>query len=188
MNHRPTAPAWVLLVAAPVLAALAACGSTAHPAASSADGQPTTPPASSAATAPPSPTGNATATPTPTEPAAGSTRQLNPPPSTSPNCLRGTVQIDYPSGDNPLRSVCVHIGTRIQVTLRGAPGYPWRPVTSSGPRTLTLTTNTVTAGNVHAAAQALVTGTAVLSSTTRPAPEPTGPMTKRWQLTVTIVP
>jgi hypothetical protein len=116
------------------------------------------------------------------------TRPLNPPPSGSPNCLSGTVQVVYPSGDNPLRSVCVHVGSRIEITLRGAQGYPWRPVASSAPQVVGLTADSVSAGTVDATTQALAPGSAVLSATTRAAADPTGPMTKRWQLTVTVVP
>jgi hypothetical protein len=180
----------VALQAALVVALLPACGSASPSAAPtvSAGGSGTASAAvssSGAASSSATPTVRGTAAAPPTA-APPSTRPVAAP-SGSSHCLTGTVDILYPGSDNPLRSICVHAGTRIRITLRVEPGAPWRPVVTSAPQSVAVVSDTVAAGSVDASVQALAPGSAVLSAETRPSPDPSGPMTKRWQLDVTVV-
>ncbi|MFE2474178.1 hypothetical protein [Streptomyces mirabilis] len=105
-------------------------------------------------------------------------------------CLSGTVAVLYPPADNPLRSACVHVGTKIQITLKPtSPNYSWAPVTSSTPKTVTVLDNQLApAGTRTATARAAAPGTATLSSANTYTPDPHGPPSKPWQLNLTIVP
>jgi hypothetical protein len=155
-QHRRTA---IRLPAAIALAALTACGTgTATQASSSVPSGPT-------------PSGaSATATP-------GSTRL----------CLSGTVQVLHPVADNPLRSSCVHVGTRIVVTLQSMSNYRWAPVTSSAPALVAVLDNSLTTDGTRAAtAQAEAPGTATLTSADTYTPDPNGPPSRAWHLTLTV--
>ncbi|MCX4425898.1 hypothetical protein [Streptomyces mirabilis] len=105
-------------------------------------------------------------------------------------CLGGTVTVLYPPADNPLRSTCVHVGTRIQITLRPpSPHYSWAPVTSSNPKTVTVLDDQPAPGGTRSAtARATASGTATLNSADTYSPDPHGPPSKPWQLTLTVVP
>jgi hypothetical protein len=104
-------------------------------------------------------------------------------------CLSGTVTVLYPASDNPLRSTCVHVGTRIQITLKPPANYSWAPVTSSAPKAVTVLDSQVAPdGTRSAAARAAAGGTATLESADTYTPDPHGPPSKPWQLTLTVVP
>ncbi|MER6123122.1 hypothetical protein ABT173_10655 [Streptomyces sp. NPDC001795] len=104
-------------------------------------------------------------------------------------CLSGTVSVFYPASDNPLRSTCVHVGTRIQVTLRPPDNYRWAPVTSSTPSVVPVLGNQVAPdGTCSATARADSPGTATLTSADTYTPDPHGPPSRPWQLTLTVVP
>jgi hypothetical protein len=104
-------------------------------------------------------------------------------------CLSGTVAVLYPPADNPLRSTCVHVGTRIQITLKPPANYSWAPVTSSAPNVVTVLDNQVAPdGTRSATARAAASGTATLDSADTYTPDPHGPPSKPWQLTLTVVP
>ncbi|WP_051943994.1 hypothetical protein [Streptacidiphilus rugosus] len=189
MNRRSTASVAAAILVALALSGLTACGSDARRSTPSADGQPSATTPTAIATSPGPTTGTPSATATSTAPpASAAPRPVSPPPNPGSRCLSGTVDVTYPGGDNPPRGVCVHVGTRIEITLHGTPGHPWRAVTTSAPQIIALTADTVAAGSVRAGAQAVGAGTAVLSATTRAASDPTGPMTQHWQLTITVVP
>lgn len=158
-HHRPTA--WTL--AGLLAAALTACGPGA--------GAPATAPNTASATAS---SGTGPATPT-----DGSTRL----------CLSGTVQVLYPPADNPLRSSCVHVGTRIVVTLQVRPNYRWAPVVSSAPSVVTVLGNRVAPdGSRAATARAEAPGTTTLSSADTFTPDPHGPPSRAWQLKLRVIP
>lgn len=105
-------------------------------------------------------------------------------------CLSGTVAVLYPPADNPLRSACVHVGTKIQITLKPtSPNYSWAPVTSSTPKTVAVLANQLASdGTRTATARAAVPGTATLGSADTYSPDPHGPPSRPWQLTLTVVP
>ena len=128
--------------------------------------------------------------PTATATPASSTTPSRPAGTASghPGCLSGTVDLAYPEAGDPPHAVCVHVGTRILITLRTRPGDPWRAVVSSAPRIVALAGDTVAAGGVHASASAVGAGTAVLSAETRQPVGAAGQLTQRWQLEVTVLP
>jgi hypothetical protein len=188
MRHHRTGAR--LLAALALMAATASCASgTGHP--SSVSSEPSasvSAPPSSASSAPTgssvrgSPSSGRSASAPPSTPAAssgGSTRL----------CLGGTVKVLYPASDNPLRSACVHVGTRIQITLKPPANYRWAPVTSSAPKVVTVLDNQVAPdGTRSATARAAAAGTATLESADTYTPDPHGPPSKPWQLTLTVVP
>ncbi|SEM04068.1 hypothetical protein [Streptacidiphilus jiangxiensis] len=109
-------------------------------------------------------------------------------PSSRPGCLGGTVDVTFPGGGDQVRSVCVHVGTRIRITLDARPGAPWRAVVTSAPQVVALLDDTVGAGAVDATARAVAAGTAVLSADTRQHLGAPAEVTTHWQLDVTVVP
>ncbi|MFE8949751.1 hypothetical protein [Streptomyces sp. NPDC007856] len=111
--------------------------------------------------------------------ASGSTRQ----------CLSGTVTVRYPPADNPLRTACVHVGTTIHIILKPPPRYGWAPVTSSDPRTVPLLDDHAAPdGTRSATACAAAAGTASLNSADTYTPDPHGPSSRVWRLTLTVIP
>ncbi|MFJ5531047.1 hypothetical protein [Streptomyces sp. NPDC093261] len=107
--------------------------------------------------------------------------------STRP-CLSGTVTVLYPPADNPLRTACLQVGTTIRLTLKSSANYGWAPVRSSNPNTVTLLDDhTASDGTRSATARAASAGTATLSSADTYTPDPHGPPSRAWQLTLTVV-
>ncbi|MGJ5752407.1 hypothetical protein [Streptomyces puniciscabiei] len=95
----------------------------------------------------------------------------------------------YPPADNPLRSACLKLGTTIHLTLKSPANYGWAPVRSSSPNTVTLLDDhTASDGTRSATARAASAGTATLSSADTYTPDPHGPPSRAWQLTLTVVP
>lgn len=108
----------------------------------------------------------------------------------SDHCLSGAVTIDYPPGDNPLRSACVHVGVVIDVTLNATGGFVWTPLTDSDPSTAAITSagsGGSGGGSVHAQVRAVRPGTCTLSSSRSYTPDPHGPPTTLWTLTLRVV-
>ncbi|MEV5878367.1 hypothetical protein AB0L75_29910 [Streptomyces sp. NPDC052101] len=109
--------------------------------------------------------------------------------SSARSCLSGKVSVRYPPADNPLRSICVHVGTEIDIALTPSPGYRWAPVTSSSPTTgVVLDDHLATDGTRSATARATAPGTAMLDSADTYTPDPHGPPSRAWQLTLTVIP
>ncbi|WP_406470099.1 hypothetical protein [Streptomyces sp. NBC_01615] len=188
MSHRRSG-AWLLAVPA-LMAATASCDSgTDHP--SSASSEP-----SASVSAPPSLAGSAPAGSSVSgSPSSGrsASAPAGTPAATSGGsarlCLSGTVTVLYPASDNPLRSTCVHVGTRIQITLKPPANYSWAPVTSSAPTVVTVLDNQIAPdGTRSATARAATPGTATLESADTYTPDPHGPPSRPWQLTLTVVP
>jgi hypothetical protein len=192
-KHRPNG--W-LLVAPLALAALVACGADAGGGTSAlASGT-----VSTATQASPSGSaGNGSAPPSASTPVPSHQPSTTPPSSsTAPStgrgstrlCLSGTLRVLYPAADNPLHSSCVHTGAQIVITLRArTPAYRWAPVTSSAPAVVTVLSNDVADnGTRTATARASTPGTATLSSADTYTPDPHGPPSQAWQLTLTVVP
>lgn len=181
-----------------VLAGLAACGPAATPTGAPASSHAATAPSPDATPTPATsgtPTGTAgtlggTGTGTsPPAPATGTT-VTTPPASPVPggSCLRGVVRVLYPGADNPLRSVCVHVGTEITITLSAVPSYKWSPVLSSSPGVVLMTSNhAADAGTLVEVARAQSPGTATLTAADTFTPDPHGPPSRLWQLLVRVV-
>jgi hypothetical protein len=175
--------------AAVVLGALAlstatACGGATHSA------SPSEPPTPSVITTP-TPTataGSAPATPRPTPSTPASGTAIAPAPPTR-SCLSGAVRVVYPGSDNPLRTVCVHVGTQVTITLVAVASYKWAPVTSSAPTVVRMLANhAADGGTLVEIGRAVSPGTATLSSTDTFTPDPHGPPSRAWQLEVRVVP
>jgi hypothetical protein len=184
-----------LLVAPLALAALVACGADAG------GGTSASAPSTVSTTAQASPSGSAghgSASP------GASTTVPSHQPGTTPStaslapstgggtrlCLSGTLRVLYPAADNPLHSSCVHTGTRIVITLRArSSSYRWSPVTSAAPPVVTVLSNELADnGTRSATAQAEAPGTVTLHSADTFTPDPHGPPSQAWQLTLTVVP
>ncbi|TDU02545.1 hypothetical protein EDD99_0945 [Streptomyces sp. 846.5] len=172
--------------AAVVLGALAlstatACGGATHSA------SPSEPPTASVITTPTAAAGSAPATlrPTPSTPASGTA--IAPAPTRS--CLSGALRVVYPGSDNPLRTVCVHVGTQVTITLVAVASYKWAPVTSSAPTVVRMLANHAADGGTLVEIGRVVSpGTATLSSTDTFTPDPHGPPSRAWQLVIRVVP
>ncbi|WP_052433436.1 hypothetical protein [Streptacidiphilus carbonis] len=140
-------------------------------------------PAPAATTASPAPTGTGPAPTTPSAPASSATA------TPGGSCLSGAVRVLYPGADNPLRTVCVHVGAQITVTLNAVASYKWAPVTSSVPAVvLMLGSHAADGGTLVEVARAQAPGAAVLTSADTFTPDPHGPPARMWQLKVTVVP
>ncbi|WP_146068006.1 hypothetical protein [Streptomyces sp. Ru72] len=104
-------------------------------------------------------------------------------------CLSGTVTVRYPPADNPLHSACVHVGTAIRITLKPTANYRWAPVTSSQAKTVTVLDDHPAPGGTRCAtARDATAGTATLTSAYTYTPDPHGPPSRAWRLTLTVVP
>jgi hypothetical protein len=184
MRHRRTATRLVAALA--LMAACAACGSGTG-ASESAAGEPS----ASASTSPPSGTSAPASSSASSAPPGSSTSALPTSGGATPTrlCLSGTVTVLYPPADNPLRSTCVQVGTRIRITLKPPANHTWAPVTSSDREVVTVLDNEVIPdGTRTATARAAAPGAATLDSADTYTPDPHGPPSKQWQLTLTIVP
>lgn len=190
----PSRKAWSA-TAAVALLTLAGCGSSARSQASNS--VPNGPTSESAAT-----TSNGTVTTPGAQPSAGSGSAtatsvpvVAPPnpvttsaPGTSGKCLSGTVSVVYPAASNPLRSVCVHLGTAVNVELMAIRGTTWTAATPSDPSIATVTDQVGNGGTRYDSVRLLKPGTVTLSSVSTYGPDPHGPASQKWTLTVTVVP
>ncbi|MGW1809622.1 hypothetical protein [Streptomyces sp. NPDC002078] len=136
------------------------------------------------------PAENSPSAPTSTRPSHGTPAPAGSSASSSTRpCLSGTVTVLYPPADNPLRTACLQVGTTIHLTLKSPANYGWTPVRSSNPNTVTLLDDhTASDGTRSATARAASAGTATLSSADTYTPDPHGPPSRAWQLTLTVVP
>jgi hypothetical protein len=127
---------------------------------------------------------------TPPEP---QTTSLSPPavppaPATTRACLTH-VSVLYPGSDNPLRATCVHVGGTVTITLTVSGGYRWTAPTSSAPAIAALgAVRTDPNGTLHAVVTARTSGATTLSAYDYFAPDPNGPPSHLWTLTLTVEP
>jgi hypothetical protein len=98
------------------------------------------------------------------------------------------VEISWRIGEPQPGELCVHVGTEIVITLRGAPGYKWTPVRSSGHAVVSVSTTLTTEGVASATGRALTPGHAELRSTVSFTGDPFGPPTLLWRLIIRVVP
>ncbi|MEY9964739.1 hypothetical protein ABIA33_002781 [Streptacidiphilus sp. MAP12-16] len=188
-SHRTLAAA---LITVCTLAGASACSSAKRVPASAAGGTatsgpatPSTPgPVASSTGASPTPAGTTSLVPASPTPGSGGVSAI---PTRS--CLSGAVRVRYPGADNPLRAVCVHIGTQITVTLNAVPSYTWSPVVSSNPGVVRMLGNhAADGGTLVEVARAETPGTTTLTAADTFTPDPHGPPTRLWQLVVQVVP
>lgn len=167
--------------AALAMIVLGGCGSAARQVA----GAPSAPAATAATAGSPvgaSATQSAAAPPT-TSP-QGSSRS----PGASGRCLSGAFMVVYPPGDNPVRSACVHLGTTVGVVLQAAGGTTWSALTDSDPAVAAVTDRVGADGTRHDGVVLLRTGTVTFTSVSTYIPDPHGPPSRLWSLTLTVVP
>ena len=81
----------------------------------------------------------------------------------------------------------MHVGVVIDVTLTATGGFVWTPLTDSDSATAAITTAGSVGGSVHAQVRALRPGTCTLSSSRSYTPDPHGPPTILWTLTLRVV-
>ncbi|MER6068126.1 hypothetical protein ABT187_04550 [Streptomyces sp. NPDC001817] len=109
--------------------------------------------------------------------------------SSTPPCLSGRISVRYPPAGNPLRSICVHVGTEIGIALTPFPGYRWARVTSASPTAVVVLDDHLTSDGARSAtARATAPGSATLDSADTYTPDPHGPPSRAWRLTLTVVP
>jgi hypothetical protein len=120
----------------------------------------------------------------PASPPIGSTTA----PGSTPVCRTNTLVIVEPMADNPLRSACLHMGVDAQITLGAAGGWVWSPVQVSGPAVVAVTDDVGPGHTHHVTVRPLHPGTVTLTSASSFTPDPHGPATQMWSLTLTIAP
>jgi len=107
-------------------------------------------------------------------------------PRPSGSCL-ASAAVRYPGSDNPLRAVCVRVGGTITLTLTVTGAYRWSAPVSSNPAVAAVgAAHTDSDGTLHATVTMLRPGEATISSTDTFVPDPHGPPTRLWTLTVTV--
>jgi hypothetical protein len=89
-------------------------------------------------------------------------------------------------GEPQPAELCVHAGTDIVITLRGAPGYNWTPVESSEPTVVSVITHQ-TRDVATATGHALMPGLCEFRSTVSFTGDPYGPPTLLWRQIVRVV-
>lgn len=103
-------------------------------------------------------------------------------------CVSGVFSVVYPPGDNPVRSACLHLGTTVDIMLMAIGGTTWSRPTDSDPVVATITDETDPSGTRHDTVQLLRPGTVTFTSASTYTPDPHGPPSRLWSLTLTIVP
>jgi len=193
-----------------VIAVLAGCSSTQHPANAGVTGSssvtssaPTSPtdtasdggsPVSGSAT--PSSGGSASASsasvPATSAPSGSQPSSPRPTASTSTSgsatCLSGTFSVIFPATDNPVRSACLHMGTAVDIKLLALRGVTWSTPTVSDPSVATLSEQVTPPGTRHDQVKLLRPGTVTFTSASTYNPDPHGPPSRMWTLTLTVVP
>jgi hypothetical protein len=103
-------------------------------------------------------------------------------------CLSGVFSVVYPPGDNPVRSACLQMGTTVEITLTAIGGTTWSRPTDSDPTVAAFTDRVDPGGTRHDSVQLLRPGTVTFTSASTYTPDPHGPPSRLWSLTLTIVP
>lgn len=93
-----------------------------------------------------------------------------------------------PTTDNPVRSACLHLGTTVEIELLALRGVTWSAPAVSNPSVATVTDQVVPVGTRHDHVTLLRPGTVVLTSVSTYGPDPSGPPSRTWTLTLTVVP
>lgn len=123
-------------------------------------------------------------------------RPTNPAPTTtgsaptggSGKCFSGTFSVIYPGTDNPVKNACVHMGTAVSIELLALRGVTWTAPTASDPSLVSVADQVTPPGTHHDQVTLLRTGTVTFTSASTYNPDPHGPPSRQWTLTLTIVP
>ncbi len=94
----------------------------------------------------------------------------------------------YPATDNPVRSACLHMGTTVNIELLALRGVTWTAPTDSDPSVATVTDQVTPPGTRHDHVTLLRPGTVTFTSASSYTPDPSGPVSRQWALTLTVVP
>lgn len=152
------------------VAVLAGCSSTQHPAPSASAPSASAPPASVASPSQPTTAASASS------------------PSSSAKCLSGTFAVVVPTTDNPVRSACLHMGTAVDIELLALRGVTWTAPVASDASVATVTDQVTPIGTRHDQVKLLRPGTVTFTSTSGSSADPSGPPSRVWTLTLTVVP
>ncbi|MCX3060550.1 hypothetical protein [Streptomyces beihaiensis] len=167
MGHRRIAarPFAVLAAVGSLLATAGACHDTRAPA---------TPPTLPTASA------SASVVSTTPEPPTGSAAR---------RCGSGTMTVTHTPAGPLERRACAHTGTRIRIDLEPSTDHDWTPIASSDPAVASVVADRAASGGTRTAEiRADSPGTAELISADTYTPDPHGPPSRRWRLTLTVVP
>ncbi|MEY9858898.1 hypothetical protein ABH935_004521 [Catenulispora sp. GAS73] len=93
-----------------------------------------------------------------------------------------------PTTDNPVRSACLHMGTTVELELLALRGVTWSAPTTSDPSVASISDQVEPIGTRHDQVRLLRPGTVTFSSSSTYNPDPSGPPSKLWTLTLTVVP
>lgn len=135
-------------------------------------------------TAPLPPSGPATAVPA----SGGSGVAVPTSAGVTARCLSGVFLVVYPPGDNPVRSACLHMGTTVAITLMAIRGTTWSALTDSNPAVAAIIDQVDPDGSRRDSVLLLRPGTVTFTSASSYTPDPHGPPSRLWSLTLTIVP
>jgi hypothetical protein len=181
-----------------VAAILAGCSSgSSSPAGSAPTGttsESSSPTASGSATASSSGAATASSSGTATTSSSGTatTSSSSAPPTTSTSsaakCLSGTFAVVVPTTDNPVRSACLHLATSVEIELLARRGVTWSAPTVSDPSVAAITDQVTPVGTRHDRLKLLRPGTVTVTSVSSYNPDPHGPPSEQWSLTLTVVP
>jgi hypothetical protein len=94
----------------------------------------------------------------------------------------------FPATDDPVRSACLHLGTAVSVELLALRGTTWAEPTVSDASVATIADEVTPPGTRHDRVTLLRPGTVTLTSASSFAPDPHGPPSTQWTLTLTVVP
>jgi hypothetical protein len=103
-------------------------------------------------------------------------------------CLSGTFAVVVPTTDNPVRSACLHLGTAVGIELLALRGVTWSAPSVSDPSVAVVGDQVTPVGTRHDQVRLLRPGTVTLTSHSSAGADPSGPPSKVWSLTLTVVP
>lgn len=103
-------------------------------------------------------------------------------------CLSGTFSVVFPGTDNPVRSACLRLGTSVTVELLALRGVTWSVPSVSDPSVASVSDQVSPPGTRHDHVTLIRPGTVTLTSASTYNPDPHGPPSRQWTLTLTIVP
>jgi hypothetical protein len=110
------------------------------------------------------------------------------PTSSTAKCLSGTFAVVVPTTDNPVRSACLHLATTVEIALLALRGVTWSAPTVSDPSVAAITDQVTPVGTRHDRLKLLRPGTVTVTSLSSYNPDPHGPPSEQWSLTLTVVP
>ena len=103
-------------------------------------------------------------------------------------CLSGTFAVVVPTTDNAVRSACVHMGTAVAFEFIALRGVTWSAPVASDPSVASISDQVEPIGTRHDQVRLLRPGTVTFSSSSSYGPDPHGPASRLWTLTLTVVP